>query len=401
MSFAIVHVDIDAFFAAVEQARDPRLRGRPVIVGNGVIASCSYEARRFGLHAGMSLSRARHLCPRVVILDGHYPTYRSFAERVYRRVASLTPSIDTYLDECYGDLTGTERLHGDLIARARELRQEIQADTGITVTVGLGPNRMLAKMVGKGAKPDGLAWITEDQADSFLAGRPVGDLLGVGPAHRRTLESMNVQTVADLRRLPRETLVAVFGVHGGALYERARGRDSRAVTTREVPVSISRESAFAKPTVELDAITGMLSYLAGRAARTARGLGIAPRTIDVRLRYEDGVAVQTAVTLPQPSALDDDIFPRVEVLFDRLHTRRVRLVLVGVGLTRFATAGDRQLDLLADGRDRRAEALTGGLDEVRSRFGDGVMISGRSLHLLGRWQRDNYGFILRTPSLAK
>jgi DNA polymerase-4 len=401
MSFAVIHVDIDAFFAAVEQARDPRLRGRPVIVGNGVIASCSYEARRFGLHAGMSLSRARRLCPQVVILDGHYPTYRSFAERIYERVRSLTPCIDTYLDECFGDLTGTERLHGDVIARVRELRRDVQADTGVTVTVGLGPNRMLAKMVGKGVKPDGLAWLTEAEGDAYLAGRPVGDLLGVGPVYRRTLESMNVQTIADLRRLPRETLAAVFGVHGEALYERARGRDSRAVSEREVPLSIGRESAFSEPTVELDAITGMLSYLAGRATRTARGLGIAPRTIEVRLRYEDDVWAQTATTLRQPSALDDDVFGRVESLFTRMHTRRVRLHLVGVTLSRFTPLADRQLDLLADGRDTRAERLTGGLDEVRSRFGEGVMISGRSLHLLGRWQRDNYGFILRTPSLTK
>jgi DNA polymerase-4 len=337
----------------------------------------------------------------VVILDGHYPTYRSFADRIYQHVRSLTPAIDTYLDECYGDLAGTERLHGDVIARARELRRAVQSDTGLTVTVGLGPNRMLAKMVGKGAKPDGLAWLGEGEVEPFLTGRPVGDLLGVGPAHRRTLESMNVETIADLRRLPRETLVAVFGAPGDALYQRARGRDSRAVTEREVPLSISRESAFAEPTIERDAITGMLSYLAGRAARTARSLGVAARTIDVRLRYEDGVSAQTATTLSQPSALDDDIFPRVEALFTRLYARRVRLRLVGVALSRFTPQGDRQLDLLAGGRDSRAERLTGGLDEVRSRFGDGVMISGRSLHLLGRWQRDAYGFILRTPSLTK
>ncbi len=401
MDFAVLHVDIDAFFAAVEQARDPRLAGRPVAVGNGVIASCSYEARRHGLVAGMRLAEARRRCPGLVVLDGYYPTYRSFAERIYDEVRAVTPCLDTYLDECYGDLAGTERLHGDLVARGARLKEAVRAATGVTVTVGLGPNRMLAKMAGKTAKPDGLAWVRAADAAAFLAGRPVGDLLGVGPAHRRTLEGLNVRTVDDLRRLPPDVLVALFGRLGHALYERARGRDTRAVAAREIPLSISRETAFAEATTDPEEIGGTLAYLLGRACRTARGLGVAARRLEVHLRYEDGVSAARAAALPAPSALDVDLFPRAAAMWRQIDERRVRLQLVGVALSRLAVPAGAQLDLVAPGGDDRDERLSEGLDGVRDRFGDGVVVSGRSLHLLRRLPRDRHGFVLRTPSLTK
>src|SRR5439155_13188000 len=141
----VLHVDIDAFFAAIEQQRDPRLEGRPVIVGAGVIASCSYEARAFGLRAGMALSEAKRLCPGVVILEGHAQTYRCFAEEIFSLCRGVAPSVETYLDEAYCDLTGTERLHGDVLARVGTLKPEIREATGLTVTCGVAPNRMLAK----------------------------------------------------------------------------------------------------------------------------------------------------------------------------------------------------------------------------------------------------------------
>ncbi len=401
MDLRILHVDIDAFFASVEQVRDPRLAGRPLIVGNGVIASCSYEARRYGLRAGMSIGEARRLCPGVAVLDGHAPTYRAFAERVFEHVGRMTPSLDTYLDECYGDLAGTERLHGDVRARALSLKQAVREDTGLTVTVGLGPNRMLAKMAGKRTKPDGLGWVTADQVEEFLLPRPVGELLGVGPAHRRLLEEMNVRTIGDLRRLPHPTLVALFGAIGAALYERARGRDSRAVTPREVPLAVSRETAFHADTVDREEITGTLCYLTGRACRTARDLGVAACTVEVRIAYADGVRGARQASLRPPTALDPEVFERAERLLDGLHERRVRLHRVGVVLRQLVPAEARQLDLLAGGADERAERLVSGLDELRERFGDAAVVSGRSLHLLGRLEKSHLGFVLRTPSLTK
>jgi DNA polymerase-4 len=398
----VLHLDIDAFFASVEQARDPRLAGRPVIVGNGVIASCSYEARRYGLRAGTPLSEARRLCPEAVILDGHEPTYRAFARRIWELLAEVTPDLDTYLDEAYGDLTGVARLHGDIVARAARLKRAIaEATGGVTVTVGLAPNRMLAKLVGKSVKPDGLACLPAERAADFLSGRPAADLPGVGPAAARRLGELNVHTVDDLRRLPLDVLAALFGAVGPLLYERARGRDTRALTAREVPQSISRETAFHVATADPHEIEGMLHYLTERAFRAARALGLMPRTIGVRLRHADGVAAEGQRTPHTPSALDADGHAVARELLARLFTRRVRLSHVGVVLSRFTGTEAAQLDLLHAAAQERAHRLTAGVDELRDRYGHAALVSGRSLHLLGTLAQDRHGFILRTPSLTK
>ena len=398
----VLHLDIDAFFASVEQARDPRLRGRPVIVGNGVIASCSYEARRFGLKAGMSLVEARRLCPGAVILDGCQATYKSFADRVWAKLAELTPDLDVALDEAYGDLEGTERLHGDVVLRARALQDEIAEVTGgVSVTIGIAPNRMLAKLVGKTVKPHGVARLLPEQVDAFLVDRPARDVPGIGPANGRRLEALNVHTVRDLRQLPREALVALFGANGELLYERARGRDTRVVTAREIPSSISRETAFHRPTADPAQLDAMRHYLAERACRAARALGLKPRTIGLRLRYADGAFVEAQRTPPVPTALDPEVHEVTASLLERLFTRRVRLSHVGVVLSRFALLDGAQLDLLAPSGQERAHRLVEGVDAVRDRYGHASLVSGRSLPLLGQLEQDRNGFVLRTPSLTK
>jgi DNA polymerase-4 len=398
---AILHVDIDAFFAAIEQQRDPRLQGRPVIVGAGVIASCSYEARRFGLRAGMALSEARRLCPRAVILEGHAQVYRCFAERIFECCRAIAPAVETYLDEAYCDLSGTERLHGDLLEAARGLKRAIRAATGLGVTCGLGPNRMLAKLVGKTVKPDGLARIAAEEAEAFMRGRPVEQVAGVGHSHARTLRSMNVRTAGEMQALPGEALERLFGAPGRLLFERCRGRDTAVVSEREVPLSISRETSFHRDTADRAEIEGMLEYLAGRACRTARELGIRPRTVATRLRYSDGEFAETARTLPAPSDADPVIVARALELLRRLFTRRVALHGVGLALSGFERGGAAQGELFHEREAGRRAALYRAFDSIRTDFGHGVLVSGRALHLKGRLDEDEHGFVLRTPSLTK
>ena len=397
----ILHVDIDAFFAAIEQQRDPRLRGRPVIVGAGVIASCSYEARRFGLKAGMTLSEAKRLCPQAVILEGHAQVYRCFAEEIFARCREVAPAVETYLDEAYCDLTGTERLHGDPLAAARRLKRAVREATGLTVTCGLGPNRMLAKLVGKTVKPDGLARVAAAEAEAFMRDLPVEKVAGVGHAHARTLRSMNVRTAGEMRALPVETLERLFGAPGRLLYERCRGRDTAGVTEREVPLSISRETSFHRDTADLREIEGMLEYLTGRACRTARELGIRPRTVAVRLRYGDGEGDEQARSLRQPSDADPVVLALALETLARLFTRRVALHLVGLTLSNFVRAGGEQGALFEEREAGRRAALYRAFDDVRSAFGHGVLVSGRALHLKGRLEEGEHGFVLRTPSLTK
>jgi DNA polymerase-4 len=397
----VLHVDIDAFFAAIEQLRDPRLAGRPVIVGAGVIASCSYEARRFGLKAGMVLSEAQRLCPAAVILKGHTQVYRCFAERIFDLCRDTAPAVECHLDEAYCDLTGTGRLHGDPLAAARTLKRRIREATGLAVTCGVGPNRMLAKLIGKTVKPDGLARITAAEADAFLRDRPVEQLAGVGRAHARTLRSMNLGTIGDLRALPVEVLEALFGANGRLLYERCRGRDTAAVTEREVPQSIARETSFHRHTADRAEIEGMLEYLVGRACRAARELEIKPRTIAVRLRYADGEMAEQARSPGHPSDADPVVLGLALALLGRLFSRRVALHAIGVTLSHFASHLAEQGSLFDEREAGRRTALFQAFDGVRQAFGHGVLVSGRALHLKGRLDEDRHGFVLRTPSLTK
>lgn len=400
-SAAVLHVDIDAFFAAIEQQRDPRLQGKPVIVGAGVIASCSYEARRFGLRAGMALSEAKRLCPHAIVIDGHAQVYRCFAETIFDRCRAIAPAVETYLDEAYCDLTGTERLHGDLLDAARRLKRDIRDLTGLTVTCGLGPNRMIAKLAGKTVKPDGLARVTAGEADAFVRDRPVEQIAGIGHAHARTLRSMNVRTAGELRALSAEALVRLFGAPGRLLYERCRGRDTAVVHEREIPVTVSRETSFHRDTADRAEIEGMLEYLAGRACRTVRELGVSPRTIAVRLRYADGEWIERARSLAQPSHTDPVVLALALELFAALFTRRVALHGVGLVLSNFVATTAEQGALFDEREAGRRAALYRAFDGVRESFGHGVLVSGRALRLKGRLEQDEHGFVLRTPSLTK
>lgn len=398
----VLHVDIDAFFASIEQQRDPSLQGRPVIVGAGVIASCSYEARAFGLKAGMALSEARRLCPQVVILEGHAQVYRCFAEEIFERCRALSPCIETHLDEAYCDLAGTERVHhGDLLAAARALKRGIHEATGLTVTCGIGPNRMLAKLVGKTVKPDGLARIEPHEADAFLRDRPIEQLAGVGHAHARTLRSMNVRTIGELRALPADALETLFGAPGRLLYERCRGHDTAVVRATEIPLTIARETSFHRNTADTAEIEGMLEYLAGRACRAARELGIKPGAVSCRIRYADGEWSERTRGLATPSDADPVVLASALDSLRRQFTRRVALHGVGLTLSRFARGGGEQGALFDEAEAGRRAALYRAFDGVRDRFGHGVLVSGRALHLKGRLAEDDHGFVLRTPSLTK
>jgi DNA polymerase-4 len=281
------------------------------------------------------------------------------------------------------------------------LKRRIHAETGLTVTCGIGPNRMLAKLVGKTVKPDGAARIHAAEADAFLRDRPIEQLAGVGHAHARTLRSMNLDTIGDLRALPVEVLEALFGVNGRLLHERCRGRDTAPVIEREVPLSIGRETSFHRHTADRAEIEGMLEYLAGRACRAARELELKPGTIAVRLRYADGEMAEQARSMPTPSDADPVVLELALALLGRLFTRRVALHAVGITLSRFASRLGEQGSLFDEREAGRRAALFQAFDGVRQAFGHGVLVSGRALHLKGRLDEDRHGFVLRTPSLTQ
>lgn len=411
----ILHADIDAFFASVEQVRNPSLRGKPVIVGSGVIASCSYEARKFGLRAGMPLAQARRLCPDAVILEGHYPTYRCFANKVFGICRRIAPHVEAHLDEAYCDLTGTcgwradcegegaspATLYGHPTNAGKFLKEAVLAETGLTVSVGIGTNRMIAKMASSSGKPDGLVVVGPGDEDAFVRDLPIEKLPGVGHARLAVLTKLNIARIGDLRQLDQATLEALFGADGAALYERCRGRDSRVIAQAEIPKSISRETALHEDTADAAQIEAMLFYLIERAARALRSLGLRARTVEVRIRYSDGKGARAARSLLQATGLDAELYELARLLLRGLYARRASLHSLGIQLSRLSRSGERQRELFEEKKRDRLGHLYACLDRLRQRYGHLVVMPGKSLEALGGLRKDRYGFVLRTPCLTK
>jgi DNA polymerase-4 len=436
----VLHIDIDAFFASVEELRNPYLRGQPVAVGSGVVASANYIARRFGLRAGTPLRKARNLCPGLIILPGHAPIYRCFSERIFELCTEYAPGVETYLDEAYCDWSGTDRLYPDQVNIAAELRHRIVEEVGLTVTAGIGRNRMFAKMASKSAKPDGLQRILPSEEEGFLCGLPTSHLPGVGPTTEKLLTKLNVRTVGEMRLLSRESLRGMLGLPGLVLYERCRGEDTQPVSRREIPRSIRRETSFHQDEIDRETIEGTLYYLLERAANTMRKLRLRARQVGVKIRYsagegegKDSLEAASTRKLPSPTQRDSELFSQALKILKTLYTRRVALRLVGAILTGFVPdSGLRQLELFSpgddspcgdeiDGRERYGRALDGrelggresldaerrelklleSLDRIRERYGYAAVVCGKSLNLLGKVMQDDHGFVLRTPSLTK
>ncbi len=400
MTRCVIHVDVDAFFASVEQLLIPSLRRRPVIVGSGCIASCSYEARRLGLHAAMSLAEARRLCPSAVVLKGQYPIYRCFGEAIWRICRQYTCGLETYLDEAYGDAGGMERLLGEPAKLGEKLRRQVLDEVGLSVSVGLAGNRMLAKIASASAKPGGVAWVPSGREEAFLCELPVRKLPGVGPKTAEVFADMNIRTVGQLRALRRETLAGLFGQRGELLYERCHGRDDQRLRPDAAPRSISRETTFHRPTCEPNEIRGMLFYLTERAMRAMRRRRLLAGAVALSIRYDDWKQLEARRSLASPTAADDEVFAAVEGLLGRLYRRRVALRHVGVVLSRFRPAGGEGRLFEPPSRSSR-RSLYATIDRIRDRWGHAALVTGKSIELLGRLERNDYGFILRTPSLTK
>ena len=396
----IFHIDVDAFFASVEQLLAPALRRRAVIVGSGCIASCSYEARQFGLHAGMSLRKARRLCGNAVILPGSYQTYRCFAEHIWEICSNYAHSLETLLDEAYGDATSLAGRHGGAVAMGRRIQRRIDCEVGLPVSIGLASNAMLAKLASHAAKPHGVLWIPPGRESEFLDPLPVDRLPGIGPKAAARLADVNIHTIAEFRKLDREVLRCMFGRRGDLLYDRCRGRDPAEIRSQTPPKSISRETTFHKPQCDLRWIRGMLFYLAERAARTARGAGLLAGCVETSIHYVDFKGDSGARMLPKPTNCPWQIFDLAADLLSSLHRRRVALRHVGVTLSKFSRVAD-EARLFETPADAKRRSLNGTIEAIRNRYGHSSIVAGESISLLGQLKQNDYGFVLRTPSLTK
>ncbi len=390
----ILHLDLDAFFCAVEEQRDPSLRGKAFAVGGrpdqrGVVASCSYAARRYGVRSAMPMARAVRLCPALIIIPHHFEAYRERSRQVMARLEALTPLVEQLsIDEAFLDVTA---LPDPAEAIARRLQAEINQGLGLPCSLGVASNKLVAKIANNLGKaeasahtdgpPNAIKVVPPGQEAAFLAPLPITALWGVGPKTAERLRALGMRTIGDIARWPEHDLVRQFGKHGAHLARHARGIDERPVETVREAKSISKEITFSRDVSDPVTLRRTLRRLAEGVGRRTRRSGLRGATIKIKLRWADFTTLTRQTTLDHPTDQDEVICAVALRLFEQNWPPGRKVRLLGVGISGFEAAeGHRQLGLW---EDRRAEAqhqrLQETLDALRDRFGEDAIRRGSDL----------------------
>ncbi len=384
----IVHVDMDAFFASVEQMDNPALRGRPVMVGGGdrgVVATASYEARRFGVHSAMPAGQARRLCPQGVFVRPRFDRYKELSGKVMEVLRAHSPLVEqASIDEAYLDAEGLERVYGSLPALVCSLRCAIRTATGgLTCSVGVAPVKFLAKICSDVNKPDGVFILETGDVEAFLATLPVRKIPGVGPRMAEALGKFGIRFASDMRRYSPDFFRTRFGRPGLVLLERAMGRDPRRVEPVREAKSESAEETLAKDTRDLEQLRRILLAHAEKVGRRLRSQKLQGRTVTLKVKYADFTQITRSKTLDAPVASTQGIYGVARELLEAVSLKRA-VRLLGVGVSNFGAPRERLtlLSLLNGGRspefegEKRRLKLDRTLDALRERFGEGVVARG-------------------------
>jgi DNA polymerase IV len=378
----ILHVDMDAFYASVEQRDDPDLRGKPVVVGGeggrGVVAAASYEARRFGVHSAMPMVRARRMCPDLIVVASRFDRYREASSAVMAILRSYTPLVEPLsLDEAFLDVAGAVRLFGDPVSIGHRIRAGVRTELDLPCSVGIGPTKSVAKLLSAKAKPDGLLHWPADEVRDRLRPLPVSDLWGAGPKTVERLTSYGFRTIGQLADADLRTLQRVVGeAQGTQLHRLARGEDPRRVTTHDPAKSISAEETFEEDLDDPDVLRRHVLRLAEKVGRRLRKAGVAGRTVTLKVRFASFETVTRSSTLANATDRTHDLVVVAGQLLDGLRLERARVRLLGVGVSNLGD-GDaaRQLSLDAPEApvelpwaDRRWEDVERVADTVAERF---------------------------------
>jgi DNA polymerase IV len=373
----ILHVDMDAFYASVETLKDPSLRGRPVVVGGGgnrgVVMSASYEARRFGVHSAMPSARARRLCPEVVFVSPDFASYRASANRLREIFLSFTPLVETLsLDEAFLDVSGSTSLFGSPPKIAQRVREAVRGELELTCSVGVAPNKFLAKLASNAAKPDGTVVVPADQVTSFLHPLPVAAIWGVGERTHQVLQRLGIRTVGELAGAPLRVLERTLGEgparHLGNL---SQGLDRRDVVPYETPKQVSHEETFGHDLDAEEDVVRELLRLAFRVAARLRKDGYRARTVVLKVRLASFTTMTRSRTLADATDSGQDLHRIVAGLYRAIPGARRRIRLLGVAATGLVTSGAAQMALVRAGRWDDAERA---LDRIERRFGAGAAL---------------------------
>ena len=381
-SLGIAHLDCDAFFAAIEKRDDPTLKDRPVIVGGGkrgVVSTCCYIARLYGVRSAMPMFKALKLCPDAVVVKPNGEKYRIAAHQVREKMQALTPLIQPVsVDEAYLDLTGTQTLHKapPAVSLAR-LAAEIERDIGITVSIGLSVNKFLAKTASELDKPRGFAAIGMEEAEALLAPRPVGFIHGVGPKLAHKLGQDGYDTVEALQKTELKQLISRYGETGMWLKHRAHGIDNRPVRTDEERKSVSSETTFNEDMSDPAWLEDQLWRLCVKTADRAKATGLVGNVITLKLKTAEFRTLTRRMSLSEPTQLAQTLFRNARILLAKEANGRTRFRLIGIGISDLSTHRADAVDLLDPLVAKRAAAERAS-DLARAKFGTDAVITGRS-----------------------
>ena len=374
MERCIVHMDLDTFFVSVERLRNSELMGRPVIIGGnaerGVVASCSYEARRYGVHSGMAMKMAKRLCPDALVLRGDLEAYSHHSRIITEIVAESVPLYEkASIDEFYFDLTGMDRFFG-CERYAAELRQKIIRESGLPLSMGISTNKTVSKVATGEAKPNGKQRVWQGLEKPFLSPLPVRKIPMIGAETAKTLQQLGIQRIGTLQQIAPERLQTVFGKNGIDLWQRANGIDERAVEPYREEKSISHEHTFDQDTIDHSELTGRLVRMAESLGKQLRELGKMGSTLTVKIRYADFNTHSKQMRIPL-TASDEALMAHAKRLLEQVWERRQRIRLVGLRVSGLVT-GSPQLDLfdgISGGNESKKMKLYAAMDQIKNKYG--------------------------------
>lgn len=385
MNRFIIHIDMDAFFASVEQRDNPDLRGKPVIVGadpengkgRGVVSAASYEARKYNVHSALPISRAFRRCPHGIFLPVRGERYAQVSRRIMSIFRKYTPCVEPVsLDEAFLDFTGLQRLWGNIETTGKNLKAEIKQKEGLTASVGIAPNKLIAKIASDLEKPDGFVVVRPEQVESFLNPLAVRKLWGVGRKTEEKLKSLNILTVGDLAKYPRTALEDHLGKMGILLHDYARGiDDSPVVSTRDVK-SISNEVTYKKDVTNQDTIRETVLGLSEKVGYRLRKKELVGKTISIKIRFSDFSTSIRHVSLANPTALSQVIFTESWALYRSMDADERSVRLIGVGVSHLSSEKTIQTDLFSAASEKQSK-LNGALDDLKKRYGESIIQKGK------------------------
>jgi DNA polymerase-4 len=371
---------MDAFFASVTERDHPELKGKAVVIGagvRGVVTSANYEARKFGIKAAMPVGRAQRLAPHAIFIPPDHKRYSEVSEHVMEIFHSFTPLVEPIsLDEAFLDVTKAKRLLGDGRAIATAIRAKVEAQEGITCSVGIASSKFIAKLASQRCKPNGILEIPDERVLTFLHPLPVSALWGVGPKTNEALVRLGLHTVGDIAQTPEQTLIRALGQAAGqSLYELAWGRDDRDVIPEEPDKSISAAETFDRDIDDPEIIAKEILRMCERASSRMRERSLFAKTITLKIRFADFTTINRSKTLPLPIDTTHEIYEIAKGLYEALSIGRARIRLVGVSLENLHTDSHEQLILGA--RESSWRELQGGIDAAKARFGSDSVRPGR------------------------